>query len=255
VTEATPPRAPRKWWKYFLVLCVLALVGVLVSAWYMTTDSFQAFVRARIVAALEKATGGRVELGTYHTIPFRLQVEIRGLTIHGLEAANDVPLAHADRVVAQIRIISLLETSFGFQSIVVEHPVLHLIVHPDGKTNLPEPKVQRTSTESPVEQLFALSIGKLEVRRGEFLWNDQRTPFDFDVHEISADMSYSFLRGRYESSLLLGRVETKFQDYTPFAWMAAVHFNLGKNDVEVPSLKWNSGRSHLEANGHIRDFR
>ena len=255
MTEATPPRAPRKWWKYFLVLCVLALVGVLVSAWYMTTDSFQAFVRARIVAALEKATGGRVELGTYHTIPFRLQVEIRGLTIHGLEAANDVPLAHADRVVARIRIISLLETSFGFQSIVVEHPVLHLIVHPDGKTNLPEPKVQRTSTESPVEQLFALSIGKLEVRRGEFLWNDQRTPFDFDVHEISADMSYSFLRGRYESSLLLGRVETKFQDYTPFAWMAAVHFNLGKNDVEVPSLKWNSGRSHLEANGHIRDFR
>jgi len=254
VTEAAPPRAARKWWKYFLVLCGLALVALLAAALYMTTDSFQAFVRARIVAAMEKATGGRVELGTYHTIPFRLQVEIRGLTIHGLESANDVPMAHVDRVVARIRVISLLETSFGFKSIAVEHPVIHFVVGPDGSTNIPKPKFQRTSTETPVEQLFALSIGNLEVRRGEFLWNDQRTPFDFDVHDISADMSYSFLRRRYESSLLLGRVETNFQNYSPFAWMAAVHFNLGQNDVEIPSLRWSSERSHVEANGHIRDF-
>jgi translocation and assembly module TamB len=255
VTEVDPKPAPRKWWKYLLLLFLFGLIALAGSAWYMTTDSFQAFVRSRIVTAMEKATGGRVELGTYHTIPFRLQAEIRGLTIHGTEAADDVPLAHADRVVARIRIISLLETEFGFKSIVLEHPVVHLIVHPDGSTNLPEPKVQRTSNQSPVEQLFALSIHRLEVRKGEFLWNDQRAPFDFDATDVSADMTYSFLHGRYESSLLLGRVETRFQDYAPFAWMAAAHFNLGKNDVEVSSLKWNSEHSHLEASGRIKDFR
>jgi translocation and assembly module TamB len=255
VTAVDPKPAPRKWWKYLLLLFLFGLIALAGSAWYMTTDSFQAFVRSRIVTAMEKATGGRVELGTYHTIPFRLQAEIRGLTIHGTEAAGDVPLAHADRVVARIRIISLLETEFGFKSIVLEHPVVHLIVHPDGSTNLPEPKVQRTSNQTPVEQLFALSIHRLEVRKGEFLWNDQRALFDFDVTDVSADMTYSFLRGRYESSLLLGRVETRFQDYAPFAWMAAAHFNLGKNDVEVSSLKWNSEHSHLEASGRIKDFR
>jgi translocation and assembly module TamB len=255
VTEPAPTPLPRKRWKYPLLLFLFGLIALAGGAWYMTTDSFQAFVRSRIVAAIEKATGGRVEIGTYHTIPFRLQAEIRGLTIHGLEAADDVPLAHADRVVARIQIISLLETEFGFNSIVVEHPVLHLIVHPDGTTNLPEPKVRRTSTQTPVQQLFSMSVRQLEVRHGEFLWNDQRTPFDFDVTDVSADMSYSFLRGRYESSLLLGRVETRYQNYAPIAWMAAAHFNLDKNDVEVSSLKWNSGRSHLEASGRIRDFR
>ncbi len=255
MSDAEPKPSPRRWWKYLLLLIgfgFLALAGV---AWYMTTDSFQAFVRSRIVAAIEKSTGGRVELGTYHTIPFRLQVEIRGLTIHGLEAADDVPLAHTDRVVARIRVISLLETEFGFKSILVEHPVIHLIIYPDGTTNLPVPRVQRASTQNPIEQLFSLSIGTLEVRRGEFVWNDRRTPFDFDVTDVSARMTYSFLRGRFESSLLLGRVETKLQDYPSFAWMAAAHFNLGKNDVEVSSLKWNSGRSHVEASGRIRDFR
>ena len=255
VTEAPSSTAGRKWWKYLLLLFLFGLIVLGAGAWYMTTDSFQAFVRRHIVAALEKATGGRVELGTYHTIPFRLQVEVRGLTIHGTEPADQIPLAHVDRVVARIRIISLLETEFGFNSIVVEHPVIHLIVHSDGSTNLPEPKVQRSSSQTPVEQLFAFSIRHLEIRRGEFLWNDQRTPFDFDATNISSSMSYSFLRGRYESSLLLGRVETIYQDFTPLVWMAAVHFNLGKNDVDVSSLKWNSGRSHLDARGHIRDFR
>ncbi len=254
VTEA-PTQTGRKWWKYFLLLFLFGLMVLAAGAWYMTTDSFQAFVRRHIVAALEKSTGGRVEFASYHTIPFRLQVEVRGLTIHGTEPADQIPLAHVDRLVARIRIISLFATEFGFNSIAVDHPVIHLIIHKDGSTNLPEPKVQRVSTQAPIEQLFALAIGWLEVRRGELLWNEQRTPFDFDVTNVSADMSYSFLHGRYESSLLLGHVETIYQDFTPFAWMAAVHFNLGKNDVEVSSLKWDTGRSHLDARGRIRDFR
>ena len=251
--ESTP--APRKWWKYVLLLVVCGLLTQASAAWYMTTESFQAFVRARIVAALEKATGGRVELGTFHTIPFRLQVEIRGITIHGTEAAGDVPLAHIDGVVARIRVISLLETEFGFKSIELDHPVIHLIVHADGSTNIPEPKVQRASTKTAMQQLFALSVRQLQVRRGEFLCNDRRTPFDLDGNDVSADMSYSFLRGRYESSLVLGRVETKFRNYAPFAWMASAHFNLGRNDVEISSLKWNSGHSHVEADGRVKDFR
>jgi translocation and assembly module TamB len=254
VSEAAAKPSRRKWWKYLLVLFLLGVVAVGGAGWYMTTDSFQAYVRARIVAEMEKITGGRVELGTYHTIPFRLQAEIRGLTIHGTEAPDDVPLAHADRVVARIRIISLLETEFGFKSIVVEHPVIHLIVHPDGTTNIPAPKVQRQSTKNPVEQLFALSIRSLQVRDGNFLWNDQGTPFDLDVNNVSADMSYSFLRGRYDGTLVLGRVSTRFRDYQPFSWTAAARFTLSKNDVEVNSLKWDSSHSHLEASGHVRDF-
>ena len=148
MTEVRPAPARRKWWKYLLLIFGLALLLTGGTAWYMTTDSFQAYVRGRIVSAIEKATGGRVELGTYHTIPFRLQAEIRDLTVHGLEGPGEVPLAHVDRVVARIKVISLLETSFGFKFITLEHPVVHLIVYPDGSTNQPALKVQRTSKRS-----------------------------------------------------------------------------------------------------------
>lgn len=248
-------RPASKWWKYLLFLVLAGLILCGAAAWYMSTDSFQAFVRSRIVSAIEKATGGRVELGTYHTIPFRLQVEIRDLTVHGLEPAGEVPLAHIDRAVARIKVISLLETSFGFKFIALDHPVVHLIVNPDGTTNLPQAKVARSSGKTPIEQLFALSISRLRVRRGEFLWNDKVLPFDFDVEDVSADMTYSFFRRRYESNLVIGKVKTKFQDGQLFAWMAAARFSLGTNEVEVSSLKWDSGRSHLEARGHVSDFR
>jgi len=254
VTDVSPRPGGRKGRKYLLLFFLLGAIFLGAAAWYVTTDSFQALVRSRIVSTIERATGGRVELGAYHTIPFRLQAEIRDLTIHGREAPGEVPLAHVDRLVARIKVISLLETSFGFKSIVLEHPVLHLIVYPDGSTNQPAPGVRLTSTKTPVEQLFSLSIHRLDVRRGELLWNDQRIPFDFSVAEVSVDMTYSFLRGRYDGHLLLGKVDTKFQDYRPFSWMAAVHFSLGKNDVEVSTLKWNSARSHAEASGRLTDF-
>jgi translocation and assembly module TamB len=256
VTDASTPPKRGRWWKYLIVLFLIAFVFLGVASWYMTTDSFQAYVRSRIVSALEEATGARVELGTYHTIPFRLQVEMRNFTLHGLEGPDQVPLAHVDSVTARIKVISLLETSFGFKWIVLDHPVVDLIVYPDGSTNLPRPKVQRAPSEkTPIEQLFSFSISRLEVHRGEFLWNNQKIPFDIKASDVSSDMAFSFLRDRYEGKLALGRVETKYQDFRPFTWNTAAHFTLGKNDVEVRSLRWASGNSHVDASGHVTDFR
>ena len=252
--SSTPKRG--RWWKYLTLLFLITVIFFGVASWYMTTESFQANVRSRIVRALEDATGARVELGTYHTIPFRLQVEIRNLTLHGLEGPDQIPLAHVDSVTARIKVISLLETSFGFKWIVLDHPVVDLIVYPDGSTNIPHPKLERApSDETPIEQLFSFSISRLEVHRGEFLWNDQKIPFDFKASDVSSDMVFSFLRDRYEGHVTLGRVETQYQNFRPFAWNTAAHFTLGKNDVEVRSLRWASGNSHVNASGHVTGFR
>src|SRR3954466_5314081 len=72
-----------------LFMCgLLLLLGFSVLLWYVTTDSFQQMARNRVVAGLERATGGKVELGTFHAVPLRRQVEVRDLTIHGKEAAG-----------------------------------------------------------------------------------------------------------------------------------------------------------------------
>ena len=68
-------------------------------------------------------------------------------------------------------------------------------------------------------------------------------------------MDYSFLRGRYESRISIGKVDSGFQDFRPFAWSSSIEFSLGSTFADVKTLKWNSGRSSLQASGRISDFR
>jgi translocation and assembly module TamB len=252
------PRAQPSWRRFRNYLLIAGVAGLLLLigfSWYATTDSFQSLVRRRLVVELERVTGGRVDLGGIHTIPLRFQVDIRDLTIHGREAASEVPYAHVDRLVAQVKLISALGAEFGFSSLVLDHPVVDLILYPDGTTNQPAPKIKGISARSSIEQLFALSIAQLEVRRGELLWNDQKTPVDFVAHDVSADMSYSLLHRRYGGNLLLGKIDTRFEDYRPVAWMAEAHFTIGRDSLEIKSLKATSGRSRLQASGRLVDFR
>jgi len=255
----TPTAAsPRRWWKYLLIAAGAAVLIILIGLWYTTTDSFQAYVRRRMISEVERMTGGRAEIGSFHVVPFHLQVEIRNITVHGKEAPEDVPLAHADSLVAQMKVISFLRTDFGFKSLVLEHPVVHIAIGPDGvTTNIPSlqalPQAQRVNVE--MEELFALSIDHLSVHDGELLWGDQKIPLDFSLHGADLQMNYSFLRGRYDGHLALGKVDTTMRDFRPFSWMASADFTLAPGFVDLPSLKWNSGRSSVEAYGRISDFR
>jgi translocation and assembly module TamB len=252
----SPAARPRRWWKIAL-LVVGGGLGVLCAAlWYVTTDSFQSYVRGRLIAEVERITGGRAEIGSFHVVPFHMQVEVRDITVHGSEAAGDPPLVHVDHLVAHVKVVSFLRTEFGFHSVSLEHPVVHVVIAPDGTTNVPAPKVsQRAAAGNPIDPLFALSIDHLSVRQGELNWADRKIPLDFTVHDTSLQMDYSYLRGRYESRFTLGKVDTVFRDFRPFAWMTTIEFSLGTTFADIKSLHWNSGRSHLEASGRISDFR
>ena len=207
----------RHWvWKYLLpavVACVFLLGGL---AWYVTTDSFQAMVRRRLVTELGADHRRARGTGQFPHHPVALRVEVRDLTIHGREQPREIPYAHVERVVAEVKIISVLGAEFGFHSLLLDHPVIHLIAYPDGSTNQPTPKIKQASSEIPVEQLFRLSISRLEIRRGELLWNDEKLPLDFVV-DVFRDMTYSLLRRRYVERPSAGQADHHVRDYRPMA--------------------------------------
>jgi translocation and assembly module TamB len=253
MSEAGAKPGRGKWGKRLLIGALVVVLGLGGLAWYTTTDSFQAMVRHRLVAELERITGGRVELASIHTIPFRFVVDVRDLTIHGREAAGEVPYAHVDRLVAKVRLTSALGIGLGFDSLVLERPVVHVIFYPDGTTNQPEPQVKARGGTT-MAKLVSLSIGHLEVRHGAVLWNDQKLPLDVAADDVSAELNYSLLHRRYDGNLLIGKIDTKFDGYRPVAWMTEAHFTLGHDSLEVQSLRATSGRSHLLANGRLSNF-
>ena len=253
---ATAPTAVRRRWLKFGLLAVsavfLAALGLFI---YVNTDSFQALVRRRLIAEVERITGGRAEIASIHTIPFRLQAEVRDITVHGRESSTDVPLAHADAIVGRLKISSLLRSELAFNELILERPIVHVESYPDGTTNFPRRKLAAPSAQNPVEKLFALSINHFELRHGQILWDDQAVPLDFSARDVSLQMDYSFLGRRYDGRMLLGLVDTKLLDCRPFAWMTTMEFILGANSAVISSLQWNSGHSHLSTTGQITDFR
>ena len=245
-------RSLRRYLLVMLLLMVVALAGLI---WYASTSSFQAMVRRHVVSELERITGGKVELGGFHTTPFRLRLDLRDLTIHGREQAGETAYVHIDRVMAEIKVISFLGAQFGFSSVFLDHPVVHIVLYPDGTTNQPQPAITDSSGKSPVESLFSFSVARLGVQKGELIWQDQRIPLEFTATDLSAGMSYSHFRRRFESSVILGKVDTKAKDFRPFSWRAEAQFGLGSNRIDVSSLKWFSGPSRLEASGRLENFR
>jgi translocation and assembly module TamB len=247
--------AAARWWKYGLAAVGVAFVAVLGLLIYISTDSFQALVRRRLVDEVERITGGKAQIASIHTIPFRLQAEVRDITVHGREAANETPLAHADGIVARFKISSLLRSELAFTEVILERPVVHVEFYPDGSSNIPPRKNAPASGESTVERLFSLSANHFEIRHGQILWDDQSIPCAFAARDTSLQLDYSFLGRRFEGRLLLGQVDTKLMNYRPFAWMTALEFTLNSNSALISSLKWNSGHSHFSATGQVTDFR
>lgn len=254
MTSDTERPSSRRLWKYLLLVSIVAAAALATLGWYATTSSFQTLVRNRLVAELGKITGGRVEVGSVHTVPFKFQIEVRGLTIHGLERDGDIPYAHVDRLMVHLKLTSVLTSGLSFQSIVFEHPTIHIIVYPDGTTSQPAPRRTVLLSNTPIQNLFALSIKELEVRNGELLWNDQEIPLDFTANGVFADMSYSLLHSRYEASLLLGKVITRYKSFDPIAYTAAAHFRLTQNALLVQSLQVTSGHSRVQAAGTLISF-
>lgn len=252
-----PQAKPRRRVIRNVLLALLAafLLATLALVWYVNTESFHNMVHRRLVSALERMTGGRVELGKFTVVPLRFRIEVHDLTIHGTEAPGEIPYAHVDDLLAEIKVISIFEAEYGFSSLTLEHPVVHIIVDPDGSTNQPRPRTNRASRQNPVEQLFSLSIKRLQVVRGELLWDNQRIPLEFAAGDVSAGLDYSILRRRYEGYLRAGKVDTKFRDFRPFTSLVEAEFGLGESYIEVRSLGWSSGRSHLEASGRVDDLR
>ncbi|HUB03284.1 MAG TPA: translocation/assembly module TamB domain-containing protein [Terriglobales bacterium] len=253
MNELSPsPVRRRILWRLLFSFCVFALVAGGLLGWYITTDSFQQRVRRKIVTELEKATGGRVELGEFHTIPLQLRIDARNLTVHGGEAPGEHPFLQIERVQAEMKIISLLSTTIGVHSLVLEHPQVHVIDYPDGSTNIPTPRIAYRSDEAPIDRLISLSVSKIEVQRGELLWQDRKVPFSFAGRDVGVLLDYSLLHDRYEAELK-ATVDTQWQQYSAFTWTGNASMLLARGRIDVSSLTVQTGKTELHFAGRLED--
>jgi translocation and assembly module TamB len=253
----TPPApAPRKrriWLRIIAVAVVVLLLAVGGVVWYASTPQFAALVRKKLVATLEQATGGRVDLGAFRWSVRHLALEADGLTIHGLEAANEVPYAHVDRIYVRVKILSFFRPKIDLNYLEADHPVFHLIIYPDGSTNQPRPKTVR-SGKPLKDTLFDLQVGRTEIKDGVALINQRATPFDLSANNLGLVVTYAAPRDHYLATLHAADITARRGKLTPVNSQLDLTVDMGRNTLNVSQLQLQTGPSLLKATASITDF-
>jgi translocation and assembly module TamB len=238
------------WW--IAATGLLVLVVLLLAFWYAGSPQFQDLVRSKLVASLEDATGGRVDLGSFRWNLSRLEFQAQDLTIHGLEPSGEAPYVHADQVQVRLRIVSFLERQVHLQSLTVQRPVVHIIVNPDGSTNIPAPR--QTSDRTAVQQLFDLAVSHLDVQDGTLFLNQRKLPLDFSASDVAVSLAYARAEQRFDGTVHAGKIDIKYQDFRDVAAHGDMNFSLWPNRAELKTLKLVSGKSTLDASARINAF-
>lgn len=232
------------------------IIGAIITALsYVHSNSFREMVRSEIVAQLERVTGGKVEVGSITWSLSGLQVDVSNLTIYGKEKPGDIPYAHFDHAHVTLKVISFFRRELGLRELDVEHPVIHLIVYPDGSTNQPQPKIKQTSN-GELEQLFALRADHLRIVDGELVLNEKRIPLDLEANGIAASMAYvAAPENGYKTHIQFGRVRLQRAGAEQVLSQGQTDFTIQKNAIHVSSLQWTSGKSRVQARGTVTDLR
>ncbi|MGA3159609.1 MAG: translocation/assembly module TamB domain-containing protein [Terracidiphilus sp.] len=223
-TEATPPvpvetqqpvapepekpveaRRPSRLRRFFLrhlplsVAVIAILLAVTTIALYFAASSaaFENFVRRRMVNRLETATGGRVEIASFHWSLLNLQAEAGGLVIHGLEAPGEAPYAQVERVRAKLSVLGFLSPRIQLDDLEISQPQFHLIVYPDGSTNQPQPRKHRKPGEPALDRFFDLKAAHVVVVQGDLDYENRAEDFDFQDRHIPLDFAAGDLSLRF----------------------------------------------------------
>ena len=216
---------------------------------------FREQVRSRLVSAVETATGGRVEIGSFAFDWRRLRVVIRDFTLHGTEPAGKPPLLHADSIAVGLKIVSLLERTVDIADLDVAAPHVYLTIDADGRTNIPEPKVKRRGGPDTMETIMQLAIGRFSVERGVFEVESRgATPFDARGRNLNAALGYAGAARDYRGSLAVRPLEIQLGGgaAVPVDVSAAVTMSAGRIGIETATLA--TGSSRVDIVGGIENL-
>ena len=244
-------QSPSRAGRFIRIAVGILVLGCAIALGAYLSPSFHAVVTRKLVARLEQAIGGRVEVGSVGWSVAHLSLVATNLTIHGSEAAGEQPLFHADRVYIRARVLSILGGELGLRDLEADHPVINLLVASGGNSNLP---MAASFGQRPVQQLFQLGVEHVRLSHGEVIFNDRALALDLTADDVLAALDYKAANHAYDGTLHAGKLDGTFQNFRPILSAFDVQFSLQPGRIEISFLKLTSEEGQLEALGAITNL-
>src|ERR1700733_8273615 len=209
------------------LIVVLGIAGILI----VQSDWFQNYVRQTIISSTEDSTGGKVEIGTFHFEWRHLSAMATDFVIHGTEPAGTSPMLRAARVQLNLRLFTSLHHLWDITYLGIDRPQANVIVYPDGHTNIPSPRQKSTSTESPLETVVDLAIGRFELTDGLIVFAAQKQALNVHAKNLRAQVLYNILSQDYRGQISLQPVYVVSGRNTPVNFTVNLPLTLSRNRI------------------------
>jgi len=246
-------RTTRKLLAAVAAVCGVAVVILAGALYTLQTGWFRQRVRDKIVTAAEQATGGRVELGSFHYNWRALSAGFDGFVVHGTEPAGAAPLFEAPSIRVGLRIVSLLRRDVDIRYLEIDRPRIHLVVHPDGTTNFPRATTGATSSDF-VNQLFSLQVDRFEIKQGLVEANAQKFPLTVRGKDLNFRLARQRGAAQYGISVAARNVECDAARLRGFSGDLAARMHLERDRVWLDSFALTARGATLRANGSLNHF-
>jgi translocation and assembly module TamB len=234
-------------------VCSVALLLAL-STWYvLRTNWVKDKVREKIISAIEGASGGQVELGSFNYDWRTLSAELKNLAVHGSEPQTGPPLFRADFIRVRLRIISLLKREVDITSLNVQRPEIYLLIHADGTTNIPAPRIRRK--REIVEQLLNLKVQHFELRQGTIQAQARRISLSVQGENLRVIVSYDFAGPRYDLAVSSHPLRIDSDQFPGASAGLEAHAAIEKDRIFFRQIALKSGTFIFKANGSLEHFR
>ena len=237
-------------------LVVVALVVILGGIAVLRSNGFFERVRQRVVAEMERSTGGKVELETFHLYWRTLTAEVGGLVIHGTEPAAEAPLLRISKIRIGLKVSSLMKRQFDIASVDVLDPQTNLLISSDGRTNIPERKPRQPS-KSIDQTILDLAVGRFGAQNGIVQIKAAGSPprkFPWTAHgeNLRAVLNYSQPGHSYTGSISVQPIHYAYGNYKPVDLAVYSGVKFERDHIQISDGRLKSQFSEIDFSGDLQ---
>ena len=235
----------------FAALGVLVFAGAVGGYLFMKSRSFQEYALRTIVRETNDATGGQAEIRNLDFELSTLTAHLYNITLHGSERPDQKPLLQVDKLTVGLKIQSLLHRKITLQELLVDHPVVHLGVDREGKSNIPPSPPSKNSSRTSV---FDLAVGHVNLTDGEIDYNDKKTSLVADLYDLGTEIRFDPVERRYSGRISYDNGHLRYAGYSTLPHSLTAKFNATPAGLSLESAELKVGSSAISLRGDMTDY-
>lgn len=224
------------------------------TVWFLSSGYIDRYILERAVLEVEKSTGAKLVAGKLRIDFWAGRAVIENVVLHGKEPATEQPLFSAKQIQIQAGLASLSASRVDLRSLIIKDPIFRLLTYPDGTTNIPGPKL-RGGDRGALETIVNWRLGKFQIERGEFRWNDIRTPFEVRGQDIAAKMDYVAASRSYLGKLDTGSARYQMAKLPAIEGTSTVEFGIEQERIRIDGFRFHSpAGTELSGRGNLTNI-